>query len=95
MYCCAVLVSQVIGHVLVHEARRVKRLRLEANGLVITPHVSMPNKTYSVREVRALHFPRPFLFLLLVWPLCSRSARLSQPRRRSRTPVQRLRLSQG
>ena len=62
MYCCAVLVSQVIGHVLVHEARRVKRLRLEANGLVITPHVSMPNKTYSVREVRALHSPRPFLF---------------------------------
>lgn len=59
MYCWAVLVSQVIGHVLVHEARRAKRLRLEANGLVITPLKNIPNKTYSVREeVRAIYGPK-------------------------------------
>lgn len=42
---------------LVHEARRAKRLRLEANGLVITPLKNIPNKTYSVREV--LSHPSP------------------------------------
>lgn len=69
MYCCAVLVSQVIGHVLVHEARRVKRLRLEANGLVITP-LNLPNKTYSVREVcwwpKHTHPPPSLSVLLLI-----------------------------
>jgi hypothetical protein len=69
MYCCAVLVSQLIGHVLVHEARRIKRLRLEANGMVITP-LNLPNKTYSVREVRVSmtevenHWPKSSYFLL-------------------------------